>query len=394
MKEKGFQLRVSPHAQHINRGFIVSFVSLILLGLIILQRVIFFNWGIWQLLALVLILGLFVLLLLMNLYFYRIYDLQGSAIVFGEKEWKDSISLPRLGVGSLTDIKDAKISTYFGLGFLEILLTDEAGKKLKSGWVGRLYYRVFGLRLLIPLYLLDISRLDLESQFLHLTNILGRAGSNRFEKDFQQMLESQAVSLDSKPASKHRSIFSALSSSAEKLDDKSTHHPVLKEVEQKKAQFFERHLDTLLCELFFDSVRHFPKKVLETSELPSEIRVLNHRREGAEYEEVEFEWGGVSYQMGLRKNLDESTEALLSLAVDQDVKVSLKVEVEIGTLAPKDLERYLEGAWEEELKRLEKRLKTPVVPPEQKEAGKEGSAPQSQDTAKLEELKKNFGLKD
>lgn len=382
----GFQLRISRNIPKIMISLGVSVVFTLLFFLVFLQRALAFYGSLSQILALLFFGGLLLLSLFLNFYFYRLTEAKKnrSALVFGEKEWKDSISMLFLGHRSLSDIHNTRVSEWAGVEFLILDLNPSVFEPLRARLFCRLYLKIFGQRIFIPLAFLDITRLDLESQFLHLENLIEKGSVSVDDKE-----ESTAVATKTTVSAK--SIFSHLSGE-KPAPAPEPRHPVLKEVARRKEEFKEKGLDVLVCELFYDHLRFLPAWSKNPSHrIPEGLELLGHRQEDHDYEEVGFRWDERNFQMGLRTNLGENPEALLSLAVGGDVKVSLRVGVEIGTLDPRDLERYIAGSWEESLFKLEKALKRPTKG-EGSEAREEG-APE-ENTQKIDELKRNFGLKD
>ncbi len=316
-------------------------------------------------------------------------QIKSSAIVFGTKEWKDSISPFFLGLQQLKDIRNARIKSVYGIDCLELEL-KESILSVRTERLARIYLKLVGHKIYVPLLLLDISRLDLESQFLHLETLISKSQVKiGFSADFDRITKGRDA--EKNPASTGKSIFSHIRGDVKKdseLPPELEAHPIFAEVARRKAEFHEKGLDRLLCELFVDFVRDLPDRTKEVSKrIPEGVYLIRHRSEGPEYEEVEFSWENKNLQMGLRTNLEEGTEALLSLAVDSEVKVGLKVGVEIGTLESRELERYIPGEWETSLRQLEKALKRPKDEPKEAEDTRKKAQ-------KVEDLKKNFGLKD
>jgi hypothetical protein len=392
----GFQLRIQPHSSRIFWFLCTSILSFGFFALIILQRFLLFHWTPPSVLGFMFFLAVLGANGFLTYYFFRIFELKGSAVTFGAKGWKDSVSIFFLGHRALKEIQQARICLFLGLDCLELQLSEEVlGKRKASFWRG-LYLRWIGHRIYIPLVFFDISRMDLETQFLHLQKIIDQHHVSSGTDEFHRRVEQAPEGPPAPPrAKKDISLFSQiykLPQKGLKIEGKAQAHPIFAEVARRKTEFHAKGLDRLVCDLFVDFIRDLPEGGEKTSKrAPVGLSLLRSRKEEGEYEEVEFSWEGLIYQMGLRTNLEEGNEALLTFAADHEVKVSLKVGVEIGILDPRDLERYLPGPWEDNLRALDRTLREAKAPHSTEPVEE---VTQTKTSVKVEELKKNFGLKD
>lgn len=388
-----FQLKIPKNSSRILLVFSMSLLLLLLFSLIFYQRWNAFQGGLSQGVGLSLVVFILVILLFSTWHLFRQYESDSVALSFNEKEWKDSVSLLGLGLRPLSDIQNLQVKTMFGFDVLEVHLRPEGLRENGAGVLRSLYTSLLGHRLLIPLFFLDVSRLDLESQFYHLQSLMGSEDSSDFKSSFNKSSVGTGAPSkkweQKKGDSELKGFFSRVSGEKAQQDDSPPGHPVLQKVAERKREFQSRGLDHLVCELFYDYLRNLPEWTEHRSaKVPEGLSLVGRRQEEHDYEEVDFNWLNQSFQMGLRTNLGENNAALLSLACQGEVKVNLKVGVEIGTLDPRELERYIKGPWEEALFELERAFKKPLT----KAPESEGSPEIEGNSPEIADLKKNFGL--
>lgn len=274
----------------------------------------------------------------------------------------DRLSPFRLGPILRKDVRKVKVVNHLVFGVALAVDLNPSGPAIArlgpiSSFCYFFYALVFDGKIYFPLTWLGVTKHDLESRLMlyrqkvvteEPTEVEERMDFNTPKDGFEREISAYQEIEITRPAYEK----------AEKSED--TPPPMTKEqaelmrkVNKIKKHVAETRLDSILCELYTDEIsqwleweghRDWPK--------PKELKDIKLVDNTINYQEVTFTYHGKRFHFGLRRNVGSSQEALLSVSYDGSLKIALKVTVEIGSLTPKKLEQYLQGEWEQEIKRL------------------------------------------
>ena len=122
---------------------------------------------------------------------------------------------------------------------------------------------------------------------------------------------------------------------------------VVQQVNALRQYVMSQQIDRKLCDLYNDYVANFPRwSINQDPRIPPSVFNIRSLASSADYEEVAYQYHGKSIHFSLRRDLGPADLALLTMAEDNHVKVSLRVSVEIGALEPDRIEVYHRGVWE------------------------------------------------
>ncbi len=153
-------------------------------------------------------------------------------------------------------------------------------------------------------------------------------------------------------------------------------------------------LDRFLCDLYREELSWLPTRapsVLGAGE-GGQVLGVHWLTRQADYEELGFDWMDKSFQFGLKKDLKGGEQGLLRVVYQGQEVFVLKVLVEIGSFEPLEVEKFIDGAWEEELRTLGAHLRALSQPALEEEATEVSSVEELQEETDLSDLKKRFGL--
>jgi len=299
----------------------------------------------------------------------------------------DYASFCALGVVKMPAIDRIRFLNRWGSEFLVISFTRQA-KTLRraGGFKAALYRSLIGERLWIPLHFFEVSRLDLESQIIHLNQMRGYNSDSVQDTSASPFLSPSDV-LTPVPVNLNSSEKPPPVSQVTKRD------PIRERVQAIKQKVKESGFDYLVAQLYLDYLSQFPVYAETAEFIPPSMAHVNGFQKGSDYEEVSFHFKGVPFQFGLRRDIGASNEALLSVGVHGKVQMSLRVRVEIGVLDPIDLESFKIGQWQD----LTFDLKADIEQFEAQRMGR-GIMDDREDQevtmtrTNLEDLKSRFGL--
>ncbi len=180
---------------------------------------------------------------------------------------------------------------------------------------------------------------------------------------------------------------------------------VFQKIETIRKYVSDSGLDRFLCELYLEQLVWLPNQA-EGADSRLEATWLS---KDLDYEELRFKWKDRDFHFAIRKDLNEGEMGRLQVGYQGQVVFALKVGVEIGCLEPLEVEKFIEGAWEEELRELGAHFRALSLPSLNAEAQSEakpgvegGEAGGSENSEKNSEsdseqtsltgLKRRFGL--
>jgi hypothetical protein len=302
--------------------------------------------------------------ILLFLYLMRLHFTHRHRLELNEEGLFDYASFCELGVVPIKSIAKIRFSRIWGIEFLVIDFFNQLNPfKGAKGPRREVYHLLFGDQLWVPLNLFRMSRIDLESQLIHLDRILRHKNDSSNEPGLEAppltgvdvaVLKSKSTSLAERAAVKEAAPPPLTQIKPER-------QRVLAKVAEIKNQVRASGLDQQVTYLYFDHIAMFPAIAADSPEhLPKGVSEVRGTQHGADYEEVAFRFRGRHLSFGLRRDIGESDEALLSVGVSGRVHLSIKVKVEIGQLTPMELESFTAGEWQKligelgaEIERLE-----------------------------------------
>lgn len=343
---------------------------------------------------------------------------EGGALIFDEQGVRDRISLVSLGFVPLRYVKSVSFTDIFIWRFIEIDIHPKAFYSSfapKRFFMG-LYQFVFGSSLRLPLFLFEASSADLESRLLHFQRVRQQQAermqqSERETERSNSMGRSKGGSLPfSETLIAHSSEFDNShietpplpdgESETQPLNDDFTSNQILARVASIREFVKKLGLDHAMAEFYWDFVRNFPHwaraqdiRMPKGVERPEEISATS------ELEHYVFHLSGHRYQLILEKNIGSGRQALLSVVFDGEKVMSLRVQLEIGTLEPVEVDSFIDGQWRQELSLLFRKIRSDQeqemakrLSTEDEELESDALTPGSR--SEIVRLKKKFGLKD
>lgn len=278
------------------------------------------------------------------IYLYGISKNKKPALELNEEGLLDHASFCLLGNIELTALSKVEIVVLSGLHFLVFRFVTKDNPLFKSNnWRVVLYRSFIGTRLWIPLFIFRLARQDLESQLIH------------FEHVFAKKRNGKALPL---------AILSPPVDESPKVGDTPpplapvTPPPKARSaIELIKEEIRESKFDRLITDLFYEYLAKLPERHLQGGELiPARMSAV-HSKKRADYEEITFIYQQKEFAFGLRKNIGDGNEALLSVGVGGRVHMTLRVLLEIGEISPIELESFVSGSWRGILTELVQDLK-------------------------------------
>lgn len=395
MSKSDFKISIAPNYANIQTIFIFCFS--ITMASLTLAFFVYLRLQTWSLLwpIVVTLLSASFIALYFAFWTLRVLLYSPVALVIDSNGIVDCSSFFKVGFIPFEDIRRLRLVYILGCEVIEVRLRSHSKSshhiRARLGWLYIFHRWFFGSKLFIPMAFVATSRFDLESRLIHLS------------KDTTEPI-AETVTIDENieeppplPVNQQQPfelLFTDKEENAFQIfpDD----NTIIRRVKAIKAKVSKSHLDKNICELYFDEVRHYPKwSQMKDPRLPPKITNIQGTTENSAYEEVQFTCDHERFRMGLRKDIEEQgTAALLSIGVNDQVVLSLKVRVEIGALDPMDIEQFLEGPWLitingliEAKKSKRKQLNSLRSPVEEKGRAEQPSSEE------LEKLKNRFGLK-
>lgn len=342
---------------------------------------------------------------LMMMYVARLHFTKRHRLEINEDGLYDYASFCELGYIPMKAIQNIGFARLWGVQFLVVEFFGERRKNpvAKAKGFGREIYRqLFGDQLWVPLNFFKMSRIDLESQLIHLDRILQEKSSAPSESGNPSPLSAPVLSGVAVTNKGDRASFAQRASTAEAVPPplsqvRTDKQRVLEKVNEIKKAVSASGFDAQVAHLYFDHIAMFPAMAANSPDhLPEGVSEVSGVHQGADYEEVTFIYKGEAFIFGLRRDIGDSDEALLSMGVGGRVHLSIKVRVEIGELTPLELESFVAGPWQSVIQDL----MTEIVRQEsarqghfKEQPGKPGDTP-TQTATNLEELKDRFGIKE
>lgn len=122
---------------------------------------------------------------------------------------------------------------------------------------------------------------------------------------------------------------------------------IVMQISALKKYVREKDLDRKACDLYTDFVSQFPRWTEDSDpRLPSSVKKAVFLSQTSEYEEISFLFQDQRFHFAVRRDIGSSETALLSVAFQGRVKMTLRVSVEIGVFEPVDIEVYHRDHWE------------------------------------------------
>lgn len=327
------------------------------------------------------LLGVFSLALIL-IYLLRIRFTDRHQLELNEEGLFDSASFCELGPVSLKLISKIRFMRLFGAEFLVMDFNRHQNPvRYKRGIVASLYRLLFGESLWVPLPFFLVSRISLESQLIHLNQLVdpeSESGSEtevRAERAIEQDstppmlveldLPQEALEVNRRPRQGLMARVASAEAQDPPLDNSGGQQKVRGKIVEIKRQVRESQLDRQVADAFVEDVTRLPAMAVKNARgLPEGVGNVLLKREGSSYEEISFLFADLVWSFALRRDIGPSDEALLALGVDGRVKLNLRVRVEIGELTPIDIESFLPGTW---LSKWPELLKVFAACPELKE---------------------------
>lgn len=334
----------------------------------------------------------------------------GMVLVMDRRGLVDLASPVQWGLLKIQEIEYIKFSYSLMGDFLKVKMKQRLPLNTLSGirkWNAKLMAMVDPTCVYIPLEVLDVTRMNLETQLLHFGALMKLSEEDKLDSS-QSLLDlmKQKYDLDEKqsavssravpegtvmmsvPKVPEDSVSQAeveltemTSTNYEVVNDTgnfdiparspaslispdtSTNHtfvppsldPTLSEksrliqqISALKTYVKKRKLDEKVCDLYTDYVSQFPKwEQTNDGRLPIGVVKSRYLDQRADYEEVHFQFRDATFQFSLRKDIGPSDMALLSVGFQGRVKMAIRVTVEIAALEPKDVEVFHRDHWEQ-----------------------------------------------
>lgn len=290
-----------------------------------------------------------------------------AQLTFEQGGMIDHLSLFSFGPISRQDIRKIKIDHHILFGTALAIYINPEGPAVRrlsilKGFLFLIYSLFFGGTIYFPLKWMGVTKHDLESRLMlyrqkivteevtpipkKIRVIKAVVQQDEDENDGYNgtVSEYQEVEI-TRPEYEKGSAQPALSDRER--------NSLIEKVEKIKQHVAQTRLDLMLCELYTDEIslwleweghRDWPK--------PKELKEIKLVDNTINYQEISFLFHGKRFHFGLRRNVGSSQEALLSVSHEGNLRIALKVQVEIGSLTPKKLEQYIQGEWEQELRSL------------------------------------------
>jgi hypothetical protein len=286
----------------------------------------------------------------------------------------DSSSLLRLGRLSLQEVVSIRCVRYWGILCLRADLSSAAPIRRARGWRALFvepHLLTVGSCLLFPLFYFDFDGPQL----------------NKFLRSWRETRRKLVPQKGSRELPVKPDMFVGRTQRKENPLDSTQSH-VVKRVDQIKSEISSNQWDLMLIELFCDFVRYFPERrrgeTVAALRIPSSVQEISEEQAQG-LERVGFVLSGQPVEFELRQNEDMS--GFLTVSYSGVEVFQLRVEVEIGTLEPIDVEKFVQRSmWLAPLSELATEL-----------GYRRGAVERSQGLpgAKIEDwqsLKRNFGL--
>ena len=342
--------------------------------------------------------GVFLLILTFGIlllsYIGRLHFTTRNRLELNEEGLFDFASFCELGFVPIEAISNIRFSHLWGQEFLKVDFFKQLNPlNHKHGFRAEVYRLLFGIELWVPVGLFQLSRIDLESQLIHLDQLLQRkrggaiagrtgVGNGKSNPIIEKSPLAEVAAVDVNlivpeippPLSQVRPEKAA----------------VLEKISTIKNEVKERGFDVCVANLYLDHIARFPSLSV-SGLLPPAVSEVQSSQQGTNYEEVRFKYSGQHFSFGLRRDIGPSDEAILSVGLDDRVHFSLRVRVEIGELQPIDLESFIPGEWQSLIEQLnltiQELLKTKI-----EYTAKSGLLTQT--GTNIEDLKNRFGIKE
>lgn len=312
---------------------------------------------IWKLFIFLLFVTLVTILFLLFMYLWDIHTGPGCGLELDESGLIDRASFCDLGSISITSVANIRFVMRFNLEFLMIEFFQSKNPILKKrGFKMDIYHFLFGEKLWVPLFFFKVSRVDLESQLIHLDRLLQKKEkfvAKEGSPNFKEAIKNEPLKFEKKISDKKNlpPILSVVEEAPPPLTQVSSERTlIIEKIAEIKRQVRENNFDLKITTLYLDHIAQFPDLLKQAPELiPSGVSSIRVLKQNADYEEVSFIFKGSHFTFALRRDIGESTEALLSVGLGGRVQLSLRVRVEIGELAPLEIESFVAGPWQEQL---------------------------------------------
>lgn len=122
---------------------------------------------------------------------------------------------------------------------------------------------------------------------------------------------------------------------------------LIQQISALKEYVKSKKLDEKVCDIYTDYVSQFPGwEENNDGRLPIGVVKARFLDKRADYEEVHFQYKDSTFQFSLRKDIGPSDMALLSVGFQGRVKMAIRVSIEIAALEPKDVEVFHRDHWE------------------------------------------------
>lgn len=305
----------------------------------------------------------------------------GAALVMDRRGMVDQCSFVQWGFVGIEDIQYIGIRETLIGDILKVRfrVTPSFASLSFFQKINQLWIRLLDDKAIyIPLGVLEASRLNLESQFMHFAALMRHSAEQNDERrdSLAQgstsggILERMETSDEPTAISEVSITPSSNSMSESDKGEFSEKETVLVDLDELTAQtaisiskplnatnaisklqnikeFIEKsQFDQKMCDLYTDYIVNFVSWQQDNDKrLPEAVVHPQILSRSNDYEEIGFVWNGKQFQFALRRDVGPANRALLSIACSGKAKMTLSVRVEIGSFEPGELEAFHYDDW-------------------------------------------------
>lgn len=321
----------------------------------------------------------------------------GMVVVMDRRGLVDLASPVQWGLLKIQDIDYIKFSYSLFGDFLKVQMKQKLPVKSLPGirgWNAKFVSMINPYGVYIPLDVLNVTRMNLETQLLHFGALMKLSEEDKLEssqslldlmkekynlpeergsgvnaKGVAEALESQSPPAEVNLAETTQTNYELINADGEfdqpsnlVFCDTSTNHTfvppaidpssseksrIIQQVSALKSYVKKKKLDEKVCDIYTDYVSQFPQWEKDhDGRLPVGVIKAHCIENEADYEEIHFQYKDFTFQFSLRKDIGPSDMALLSVGFQGRVKMSIRVSVEIAALEPRDVEVFHRDHWE------------------------------------------------
>ncbi len=319
----------------------------------------------------------------------------GMILTMDRRGLVDLASPAQWGLLKIQDIEYIKFSYSLVGDFLKIKMKHKLPVETLGGvrkWNARWVAMVDPFCVYIPLEILDVTRMNLETQLLHFGALMKLSEEDQLDSSqtlldlmkekydlhndkpaLAPLSQEEEVELNDLTKTNYEVVHKTgnfdmaqtkdpISVSTQETFTDHTFIPpelnpsaseksrVVQQISALKSYVKQKKLDEKVCDIYTDYVSQFPQwEESNDGRLPVGVVKAHFLDKSADYEEVHFQYKDSSFEFSLRKDIGPSDMALLSVGFQGRVKMAIRVSVEIAALEPKDVEVFHRDHWEKSL---------------------------------------------